>query len=159
MHFRKVKREELPRIREIFHGVMGTQGCTWSEHYPTDEHIAEDLAADSVYGLEKDGILIAVITVENECFHSPLFAWRVCDGRERELARLAVALEHHGHGYAAILLGKILDMLKAEGASAVHLLVAPDNAAAIKTYTRFGFEHRDVCTLYEDLYHAYEKVF
>lgn len=159
MIFRKVMREELPRIREIFDGVMGTRGCTWSEHYPTDEHIAADLEADGVWGLELDGILMATITVEHEAEHSPLFDWRVRDGRERELARLAVALEHHGHGYAAVLLGKILDMLRAEGASAVHLLVAPDNIAAITTYRRFGFEYRDICTLYEDVYHAYELVF
>ena len=159
MIFRKVKREELPRIREIFNGVMGTRGCTWGEQYPTDEHIALDLAADSVWGLEENGILIAVITVEREAEHSPLFNWRVCDGRECELARLAVAREHHGHGYAAVLLQKILDMLRGEGTSAVHLLVSPDHAAAIKTYTRFGFEYRDICTLYEDVYHAYELVF
>ena len=158
MLFRKVKRGELPRIREIFNSVMGTRGCTWSEHYPTDEHIAADLDADGVYGLEKDGTLIAVITVERECFHSPLFRWQVADGKECELARLGVALAHHGHGYAAILLEKILAMLKEEGVSSVHLLVSPDNAAAIKTYKRFGFEYRDVCTMYEDLYHAYEKV-
>lgn len=158
MIFRKVMREELPRIREIFDGVMGTRGCTWSEHYPTDEHIAADLAADSVWGLEKDGILIAVITVEPTPEHSSFFDWQVTDGRERELARLAVAIEHHGHGYAAILFGKILDMLKSEGASAVHLLVSPENIAAITTYRRFGFEYRDICTLYEDIYHAYELV-
>lgn len=159
MIFRKVKREELPRIREIFNGVMGTRGCTWSEHYPTDEHIALDLAADSVWGLEKDGTLIATITVEHEAEHSPLFDWRVRDGRECELARLAVAIEHHGNGYAVILLQKILDMLKSEGASAVHLLVSPEHIAAITTYRRFGFEYRDICTLYEDIYHAYELVF
>ena len=158
MIFRKVKQDELPRIREIFNGVMGTLGCTWSEHYPTDEHIAADLAADSVFGLEEDGILVAVITVEAEPEHSALFDWRVADGRERELARLAVAIEHHGKGYGAILFGKILDMLKDEGASAVHLLVSPAHRAAITTYTRFGFEYRDICTLYEDIYHAYELV-
>ncbi len=75
-----------------------------------------------------------------------------CIGRNAaELASIAVLPEYRGLGIASELLTATLRKVRRRGATAVWLMVRPDNAAAIRLYRKFGFVRTSrVRRYYED---------
>ena len=43
-HFKMAHPENTEEILSLYQSVMGTEGCTWDETYPSRETIAKDFA-------------------------------------------------------------------------------------------------------------------
>jgi GNAT superfamily N-acetyltransferase len=80
--------------------------------------------------VELDGDPIGMVDV-----HQPSLAPEF-----RELAAMWVARSARGTGAADALLNTALDWARAVGATGVRLWVVPTNTAAVRLYTRHGFE-------------------
>ena len=63
--------------------------------------------------------------------------WCILD--QGELANIAIAEGHRGRGLGAHLLGRMLDIGRERGLTAVYLEVRESNRAALGLYERFGF--------------------
>lgn len=61
-------------------------------------------------------------------------------GVDAFLTELYVTPDQRGHGVGSRLLLAMLDVLRARGAGAVHLMVRPENETARALYERAGFE-------------------
>lgn len=59
---------------------------------------------------------------------------------EGQITNIATHPDHRRRGYAAAVLGKLLDEARARGLATVSLEVRESNTPAISLYTRFGFE-------------------
>jgi ribosomal-protein-alanine N-acetyltransferase len=74
--------------------------------------------------------------------------WCVMD--QAELANIAVADGHRGHGLGAVLFERMLDVGRKRGVTSVYLEVRASNEAAIGLYERFGFTQIGVRKRYYD---------
>ena len=59
---------------------------------------------------------------------------------EGQITNIATHPDHRRRGYAAAVLGKLLDEARVRGLATVSLEVRESNTPAISLYTRFGFE-------------------
>jgi ribosomal-protein-alanine N-acetyltransferase len=73
------------------------------------------------------------------------------DGRDGEIASLAVHPDYRRRGLAAVLIGRALRELRAAGIRRVELMVRVGNTAGEQLYRSFGFRRvRAVSRYYED---------
>ncbi len=140
--------EELPKVCAIYESVKGGKYCPWNENYPTQIEAEGDIAAQTLYLLKKGGDIIGCISLEPESADDDL-NWRTCDGNHREIVRVAVLPEHQGKGYAKIMVAMLIDEMKKQNVSSLHLLVAKSNPPAIRTYSDNGFEIIGECYRYD----------
>lgn len=75
----------------------------------------------------------------------------------REIARVVVNRRFRGKGIAYEMVKKLEYILKEEGCTAIHLLVACKNIPAYKTYMKAGFEVMGECDMYGNHFYACEK--
>ena len=97
----------------------------------------------------------AAIASENEL--DDFDVWRERSTPVRELARIAVAPDYRGNGYALFMVERLLDILRRDGTSCVRLLAAVGNSPAIRTYEKAGFLHRGTVEAWGERYLAMEK--
>ena len=76
----------------------------------------------------------------------------------KEIARICIAPEYQGRGYAAKMVGLMINKLKEEGAAAVRISVYVKNVPAEKTYKKLGFDFLMKTELYGAEYYICEKV-
>lgn len=140
MLVRKAEKKDMPEVLAVYRAIREkpTKGCTWTEDYPTDEDLLTDLERESLFLLEEDGAIIGGAAAEAD--EVPEMA--PCDAslRSVELSRVGILPCRQGQGLAGKLVSAVLAMLAQEGVQAVRLLVSPANQAAVKTYSRCGFQ-------------------
>lgn len=153
---RPASHDELDAVCELYASCIGRDGCTWNEYYPSREDAENDLGSGCLYVGVHDGKVIATISVvpENELDGQKF--WNIDDGKTREIARIAVSRLYEGHGYAKALVSRIIDILRTENCTAVHLLVAKRNINAVRLYRSLGFEFVGECFMYGNDYYACE---
>lgn len=151
---RKAAASDLNDVISLYHAAIGREGCTWNEFYPTREDAENDLSHGCLYvGTLRDEIMASISVVpENE-----LDGYVFFDGKNaREIARITVAKQDAGRGYAALLLRQLFEIMKKDGISAVRLLAAKGNTAALKTYENLGFQIKGEVSAYGNEYYAEE---
>ena len=157
MNFRKAKETDLDRVAALYAGAIGTEGCTWSENYPTREDMEKDFQARSLYVLEVDGQVVGAASVAPEHDLDVVDCWSRVDGIYHEIARVVVDRSCAGQGYAVKMLALLLEELKVSGCRMVHLAVGCHHGAAIRTYEKLGFTFLKQCLLFEHDYYLCEK--
>lgn len=158
MSLRRARKTEAQEVLSLYGSVIGAAGCVWDEYYPGSETIARDLENGCLYVYtDKNGVIIGAVSVDLPRELDDIAAWRVCDGTQCEIARVVIAPESQGHGYAAAMLSNLFGILAAGGCHAVHLLVSKSNPAAIKTYRRLGFDILGECHMYDADFYICEK--
>ncbi|MCQ2425848.1 MAG: GNAT family N-acetyltransferase [Lachnospiraceae bacterium] len=153
---RKATASDLNAVISLYRAAIGREGCTWNEFYPTREDAENDLSHGCLYvGTLGDEVMASVSVVpENE-----LDGYVFFDGKNaREIARITVAKQYAGRGYAALLLRQLFERMKKDGVSSVRLLAAKGNAAALKTYENLGFSVRGEVSAYGNEYYAEELI-
>lgn len=148
---------DLPRVAALYRSVIGRPGCAWNDAYPTLEDIALDFSAGGLYVLRRGAEVIGAVSVVPEHELDDLSCWCIADGAQQEIARVVIDPREQGHGYAEAMLKQLFCALKAQGCSAVHLLVAQDNPAALATYRALQFRFLGACTRYGHDYLICEK--
>lgn len=131
--------EDLGSLLEMYRDLRtaGLPGCTWSEDYPSDEDIQNDVVSRALYVVETDGRLLGALAREEDevkelapCHQNAVSC---------EISRVAVRRDMQGRGIGFSLLSEALDILKKEGYEVIRLLVCPENAPAYRMYLRAGF--------------------
>jgi ribosomal protein S18 acetylase RimI-like enzyme len=158
MKLRKANESEIGQVADIYDLVRNGEFCVWSEHYPTGEHARADFEAGCLYVLTDGKELLGCASVEPVAEDDDLPFWRVCDGRHREVSRVAISPKHSGKGYARVMMEQLVAELKREQVSSVHLLAAKVNIPAVKTYKSLGFDFIGECYRYGADYYVCEMV-
>lgn len=158
MELRKAYESEIAAVSRIYDVVRNGKFCVWSEHYPTMEHARADFEAGCLYVLTEGEEILGCASVEPVAEDDDLPVWRVCDGRHKEVSRVAIAPAHSGHGYARIMMELLIAELKRDGVTSIHLLAAKVNIPAVKTYKSLGFEFIGECYRYGADYNVCEMV-
>lgn len=149
-------REQLLTLYKCQHG---REYCPWEEDYPSNATIDVDLSKDNLFVMEKDGEIIAAISVDEDEEVDELPYWNKELYPEGELARLAVLPEHQNKGYARIMLQFGMDELKRRGCLGIHILVNKYNVKALRSYAVFGFAQVGECHMFGQDFLCYEKAF
>ncbi len=142
------KLDELDEIVGIYESVKGGEFCPWNESYPTAADAKGDIEAGTLYLLKNGGAIIGCISLEPFSADDDL-CWRVCDGKHREIVRVAIAPKYQGRGYANIMVKMLIGEMRHIGVSSLHLLVAKANPPALNTYKSNGFEIIGECYRYD----------
>ena len=130
---------DLPELLEIYRELRTAKlpGMTWSEDYPSDRDIEDDVLNDALYVLEEEGRIAAAAARE------PDEVGEMMEGcgedQSCEISRVGVRRAMHGQGVGTRLMAELLPMLKQEGFDVVRLLVAPENIPALHLYMGAGF--------------------
>ncbi len=140
LSFRLAVESELPAVLALWESAKREPHSVWNEAYPTIDDARHDLETGNLYVLCEEGrgvIGTLAVCPENEMDALDCFSCR--HEGVRELARIAVASDRHGHGYAAHMVNAICAILAERGVPALRLSVARDNLPARRTYPRVGF--------------------
>ena len=157
--FRPACPKDLAAVVALYEGAKKEPFSVWNEDYPTAADASHDLETDNLYVLEEDGRVIGTLSVcpENEMdAFSHLFT--VNTPAVREIARIAVAADRHGHGYAALMVRSVCEILAARGVPALRISVARNNLPARRTYPRVGFCEVGEAQMYGGDYVLMEKI-
>lgn len=155
---RRARESDLSAVMLWYRDAIGLPGLPWSEDYPNRETLAADYAAGGLYILEENGLPVAAASVVPENEYDGMGVWRVCDGTQKELARVVVDQAQRKRGYAKKMISLLLEELEKSGCHTVHLLVAVGNEAANRLYRSLGFEFLGECREYGCDFYACEKV-
>ena len=157
MTFGPARANDVAAVAELYKSVTGLPGCTWNNNYPTVQDAQNDFSANCLYVLRGNDSIIGAVSVVPENELDNIVLWHDCSPC-REIARLAVAPEHQGHGYGKLMLQQLFCQLEHTGVRAIHLLVAQCNPAAIRTYTALGFTLLGKCKRYDTDFYIAEKL-
>lgn len=117
--FRRMTVDDVDRVTEI---EAKSFAMPWSRNLFYGEAINEN--AIYIVG-EIDGEIVA-------------YAGAWLSFGDAEVMSVAVDPIMRGHGIGTALFGRLIDEVKARGATAITLEVRPSNAAAIRLYEKFG---------------------
>ncbi|MBE6861429.1 MAG: GNAT family N-acetyltransferase [Ruminococcus sp.] len=158
MTLRLAVKADIGMVSALYKSVIGVNNSVWDENYPTAADAENDLERDNLFVLEKDGEIIGACSVEADGELKGLDFWKINDGTQREIARIVIAKEQQGKGYAKIMVRAFIDMLVERGCKSVHLLAAKSNPAAVKTYLALNFETVGECFAFGHDYYAMEYI-
>lgn len=156
--FRKATDGDLPAVLALYRSVLGTEGCTWDEDYPSEREAKGDLSSGGLYVFESDGKLIGAISVLSGEEFDGLAGWRGESGGSCELSRLAVSTEEQGKGRAKTVAREALKEARKKGYTSARLLVSKVNRAAVGLYRSLGFDFVGECHKYGIDFFACEKI-
>lgn len=158
MTLRQAVKADICKVSALYKSVIGVNNSVWDENYPTADDARNDLERDNLFVLEKDSEIIGACSVESDGELKGLDFWKINDGTQREIARIVIAEEHQGFGYAKEMVRSLVDVLAERGCKSVHLLAAKSNPAAVKTYLAIGFEAVGECFAFGHDYYAMEYI-
>lgn len=146
MEFRKAEKDDLDQVYKLYKSVVGTPFCVWDEQYPDWYDIHEDDENGTLYVMAEGDTIVGAISiiVHNEL--DELDFWTIRDARE--IARVVVDPKHQGKGIAGKMVEEIADVLRKQGLSAIHLLVAEANPPAQRVYQKAGFQTLGTCFMF-----------
>lgn len=150
--------DDVAAVVKIYDAVRGCGFCVWSDAYPTIEHAARDQSLGCLYVLRIDGEVVGCASVEPIAEDDDLPFWRINDGSHREISRIAISPAHQGKRYAEKMVSLLLDELRFQNVSSVHLLAAKQNPPAYRTYRALGFDFIGECHRYGADYYVCEKI-
>ncbi len=160
MNLRKATTADTTAVVELYQKAAQSEDCAWNEYYPSMLEAEHDCETGNLFVLcdeNSEGIIGALsIVPENELDECP--CWAVKENAS-EIARVVVAEQHQGNGYAGVMVDKLLPIIKERGSRAVHLSVIDYNPAALKTYQRAGFKTMGEAEMYGGHYFLMELVF
>ncbi|MBQ8496608.1 MAG: GNAT family N-acetyltransferase [Clostridia bacterium] len=158
MEFLKATAADIAAVVTIYDAVRNSEFCAWNEYYPTQEHAVQDMETGCLYVLKEDGEVITCASVEPIAEDDDLPFWKINDGTHREISRVAVAPGHQGKRLAGKIVGMLLEELKRNGVSSIHLLASKTNPPAFRTYRALGFDFIGECYRYGTDYFVCEKI-
>lgn len=159
VNIRKAKVFDVEEILCLYHSLIGTDGCTWSDEYPTRCDVESDLEKASLYVLydENNKILgVAAAGEDSELEH--LKCWntkilRVCD-----LARIGILSAYQGRGFGEMLVKYIERDVVKRGFDGIHFLVSKTNPRALALYDKLDYFNVGDAYMYDVDWYCYEKI-
>ena len=154
--FQLANLDEIPDIVNIYHSLIGTQGCTWDLDYPSRETAEFDVSKAWLYTLKMKNRIIAVASVGDYDELGDL-QWK--PENPCELMRIGVRQEVQGQGIGTIILQSIIKLAKEKGYDGMRFLVSKSNPAALALYDKNGFERCGEAFRYDIDFYCYQIMF
>lgn len=148
-------------ILHLYHGLIGTPGCTWHLEYPSMDEIRSDMAKASLYCLrDGEGRIAAVAAAgeDDELEHDGI-PWDVRMKHPCDLARIGVPSSHQRKGLGTWILACLIQDVQKRGFDGIRMLVSKTNPAALKLYDKMGFTCCGEIYKYGIDFFCYEMVF
>jgi len=147
---------EILEIIDLYHSLVGAEGCSWNLDYPDKETAENDVANGSLYVLKADDKIIAAVSAvdPDELMHLPWKPHKPC-----ELARLCVAPYMQKRGIGEIILRNIIKIIKEKDYDGIVMLVGKTNFAALALYDNNGFEKCGEVNMYDIDFYCYQIKF
>ncbi len=157
IEIKKATNKDESQILEIYHSLIGTFGCTWSEEYPTIEDIRNDTLKKSLYTVWNDNRIIAVAAAGKDHELDNLDCWDTNIKKPCDLARIGVLKEFQNNGIAKQLVEYIeIDVVK-RGFDGIHFLVSKTNPSALALYNKLKYKNCGETNMYDINWFCYEK--
>ena len=158
LKFRLAESSEKSAIFELYNSVKGTEFCAWDESYPGIAEIENDFNSKSLYVLIQGDMLVGALSVVPQNELDDFDCWDINDGRQKEIARIVIAPNHRGKGYARIMINEITDILSNSLCSAIHLSASAENLPALSNYKKLGFSIKSKVHIYDGEYYLLERI-
>lgn len=145
----------------LYHSLIGSPGCTWSQEYPCMENIEEDIGKASLYCLRDAENRIAAVASAgeyDELDHDGI-AWDEAMLRPCDLARIGVLPALRRRGLGSMILSLVIEDTKKRGFDGMRMLVSKTNPVALALYDRAGFERCGEIFKYDIDFFCYQLVF
>lgn len=156
--FRLAEQGDEINILKLYKSIIGTEGCTWDEEYPSMLNIITDIEMKSLYCLIDDkGKIIAAATAGHLDELKDL-TWDSRITNPCELARIGVLPLMQNNGIASKLLAEIIQDCKIRGYDGMRFLVSKTNYNAIMLYRKFGFKEVGEVFRYGHDFYCYYKI-
>jgi ribosomal protein S18 acetylase RimI-like enzyme len=157
--FRLAEQGDEVNILKLYRSIVGTEGCTWDEEYPSMLNILADIEMKSLYCVtDHSGEIIAAVAAGPFDELNDL----IWDSRLKnpcELARIGVLPLFQRSGIASKLLGQVLQDCKRRGYDGMRFLVSKTNYNVLALYHKFGFQEVGEVFRYGHDFYCYNKVF
>ena len=150
--------EDTAEIMGLYRAAMGTNGCTWSDDYPTEEILQQDYTDHRLYCLKTDaGEIIGAISIDDDPIVDALEIWDKNLEPVAELARIVVRDTYRGQGIAGRMVAEMMEELHRRGYKGVHFLVSRTNERAIRAYAGLNFHNIGNVDLFGEHWMCYER--
>lgn len=158
MKFTMAILSDKAEILALYRSLVGTQYCAWTDEYPNEADVENDLSRNALFCMKDEGGRIAgTISIDHDEAVEKLPCWREALKPAGELSRLGVRREYQNQGLARLLLQHGMEELKHRGFKSVHFLVCKTNIKAIRSYDKLSFEVVGECRLFGEDWWCYEK--
>jgi len=144
--------EDVPAASEILEQgrqFQRSQGFRqWSDHYPGEEDIWEDISLGRGYVLEEEGVVAAYLCLDfggEPAYDTLQGAWGT-DGAYGTIHRLAVSGAFRGRGLARAAFTLAEDICRTRGAAAVRVDTHQANRPMRHIAESLGFTYRGMVT-------------
>lgn len=154
---KKATNKDESQILEVYHSLIGTLGCTWSEEYPTIEDIRNDTLKKSLYTVWNDNKIIAVAAAGKDNELENLNCWDTNIKNPCDLARIGVLKEFQNNGIAKQLVKYIETDVVNRGFDGMHFLVSKTNPSALALYNKLEYKNCGETNRYDINWFCYEK--
>ena len=154
--FMLAKDDDISEIVDLYHGLIGTPGCTWGLDYPNGETAESDISSKSLYILRKNDKIVAVASAGefDELGHLQWAPKRPC-----ELARIGVLPTMQRQGIGTVILQNIIQTVKEKGFDGIRMIVSKTNPAALALYDKNGFERCGEASMFDMDWYCYQIKF
>ncbi len=131
--------EDKTEILKLYWGMIGAEGCTWSEEYPNMELLNRDIENKNQFCMKNDtdNIIAAIVIDEDEEVRKLPF-WNPDYKKAGGLARLAVRQDYQNQGIAVKLIRETAKIMRERRYDAIHFLVSRSNPAALASYQKLN---------------------
>jgi len=154
--FQLASLDEIPDVVNIYHSLIGTQGCTWDLDYPSKETAEFDISNNMLYTLKLNCRIIAVASVGD---YDELGDLKWKPEKPCELMRIGVRQEFQKQGIGTIVLQNIIKIAKEKGYDGMRFLVSKTNPAALALYDKNRFERCGETFRFDIDFYCYQIVF
>lgn len=157
--FRLAEQKDENSILEVYKSIIGTQGCTWHDEYPSMREIRTDIEASSLYCMTDENEKIIAVATAGPLDELCDLTWDAMMTRPCELARIGVLPIMQRKGIASKLLEFVIEDCKRRGYNDMRFLVAKTNYNALLLYRKFGFREAGEVFRYGHDFYCYYKIF
>lgn len=158
LEFSIAREEDAAELMSLYRRAVGTEGCTWTEDYPNEEILRNDLKKEAVFLLRNDsGGILAAVSMDDDTEVNELPCWSPELTPCIEFARLVVHEDYRNRGLARKLLLRAMEEVCRRGCKGVHYLVSKTNERALRSYAKLEFTCVGESDLYGEHWWCYEK--
>ncbi|MBR1741897.1 MAG: GNAT family N-acetyltransferase [Lachnospiraceae bacterium] len=161
MRFLQADEKDKEEILLLYREAIGSAGCIWSEEYPNEAILEDDIRRNALFCMKDEmGEILGALSMDEDPEVDALENWsfRKEDGvKAAEIARLVVKEAYRNRKLAGRMFECLLERLRDEGFVFAYFLVAQENERAIRAYRRLAFSERGEAELFGEKWFCFEK--
>jgi ribosomal protein S18 acetylase RimI-like enzyme len=150
---------DITFIKEIYdesRSIGRTSGsCDWSDDYPNDAIIANDIKNGYISIVLRNAEPIAVFSlVDHDDLDNEPINWKA--SKSGIPVRICIKSQYQGKGLGKIVMKELIKIAKEKGYQSLRLLASVNNLPANKLYRDSHFAYKGLVHLYQKEFNAFE---